>query len=78
MKAEVTIAAAEAGVRAIVVEKARATSMAEADAMIDACKNNGVFLAVNHPFRFSPIVRHTKALIKVHLRDLLHLLYLGL
>jgi predicted dehydrogenase len=62
-KAEITVAAAEAGVRAIVVEKAMATSMAEADAMIAACEQHGVFLAVNHPFRFSPMMRRSKALI---------------
>lgn len=62
-KAEVTVAAAEAGVKAIVVEKAMATSMAEADDMIAACEQHGVFLAVNHPYRFSPLMRRTKALI---------------
>jgi len=63
-KAEITIAAAEAGVKAIVVEKALATSMAEADAMLRACEQNGVLLAVNHPNRFSPLVRRTKELIE--------------
>jgi predicted dehydrogenase len=46
-------------VRAIVVEKAIATRMAAADAMIAACERNGVFLAVNHPYRFSTTVRRT-------------------
>lgn len=63
-KAEVTIAAAEAGVKAIIVEKAMATSMAEADAMIAACEQKGVFLAVNHPYRFSPLVRASKRVIE--------------
>lgn len=62
-KAEVTIAAAEAGVKAIVVEKALATSLAEADAMIAACERNNVLLAVNHPNRFSLANRRVKALI---------------
>ena len=62
-KAEVTVAAAEAGVKAIVVEKAMATSMAEADAMIAACERHGVLLAVNHPYRFSPLARRAKAVI---------------
>ena len=52
-KAEITVEAAQSGVRAIVVEKAMATSMAEADAMVRACEENGVLLAVNHPNRFS-------------------------
>lgn len=62
-KAEVTIAAAEAGVKAIIVEKALATSMAEADAMLAACQRHGVFLAINHPWRFSPIARQTRRLL---------------
>ncbi len=62
-KAEITIAAAEAGVKAIVVEKAFATSMAEADAMLAACAAHNVLLVVNHPYRFSPLVRSAKALI---------------
>jgi predicted dehydrogenase len=59
------VAAAEAGVKAIVVEKAMATSMAEADAMLAACERHGVFLAVNHPYRFSTTVRRTRSLIEV-------------
>lgn len=62
-KAEITIAAAEAGVKAIIVEKAFATSMAEADAMLAACERHGVLLAVNHPYRFSPLVRKSQELI---------------
>src|SRR5688572_7478053 len=50
-KAEVAIAAAEAGVKAIIVEKAMATSMAEANAMIQAAEANGALLVVNHPSR---------------------------
>lgn len=63
-KMEITIAAAEAGVKAIVIEKALATTMAEADAMLAACERNGVLLAVNHPNRFSPLVRKSKELIE--------------
>jgi predicted dehydrogenase len=62
-KAEMTIAAANAGVRAIIVEKAMATSMAEADAMIAACEASGSLLIVNHPYRFSPMTRAAKALL---------------
>jgi predicted dehydrogenase len=62
-KADITIAAAEAGVKAIIVEKAMATSLAEADAMIDACERHGVLLAVNHPNRFSLMNRAAKTVI---------------
>jgi predicted dehydrogenase len=62
-KAEVVIAAAEAGVRAIIVEKALATNLAEADAMLAACERHGALLVVNHPYRFSPMARQARALI---------------
>lgn len=62
-KAGVTVAAAEAGVKAIVVEKALATSMEEADVMLRACKRSGALLVVNHPNRFSRTNRSVKALI---------------
>lgn len=62
-KAEVVIAAAEAGVKAIIVEKAMATSLTETDAMVAACDRNGVLLAVNHPYRFSPMARRAKQVI---------------
>lgn len=62
-KAEVVVAAAEAGVKAIIVEKAMATCMAEADAMLEACERHGVLLVVNHPNRFSPVNRRAKELI---------------
>jgi predicted dehydrogenase len=62
-KAALTIAAAEAGVKAIIVEKAMATSVAETDAMIAACARSGSMLVVDHPFRFTPVAREAKALI---------------
>jgi predicted dehydrogenase len=57
------IARAGAGVRAIVVEKAMATSVAECDDMIAACADAGILLAVNHPYRFSPMAREIKAMV---------------
>ncbi|MGI8856466.1 MAG: Gfo/Idh/MocA family protein [Thermomicrobiales bacterium] len=62
-KAAIVVAAAEAGARAIIVEKAMATSMAEADVMLAACERHNVLLAVNHPYRFSPLCRAAKAQI---------------
>jgi len=56
-KVDAVIACADAGVDAVIVEKAFATSMAEADAMLEACNAAGTFVAVNHPFRFSPLFR---------------------
>jgi predicted dehydrogenase len=62
-KASLTVAAANAGVKAIIVEKAMATSASETDAMIEACDRAGAMLVVNHPFRFSPVAREARALI---------------
>ncbi len=52
LHAEVTVAAASSGVKAILVEKAMATSIAEAEAMIATCREKNVKLLVNHPRRF--------------------------
>ena len=62
-KADLTVLAAQMGAKAIIVEKAMATSMAEADAMIAAAEAAGALLVVNHPNRFSPMNRAGKALI---------------
>ena len=42
-RAEIVVYAAEHGAKAIYAEKAMAASMADADAMVDACERNGVF-----------------------------------
>ena len=52
--AAATIAAARAGVRAIICEKALATSMGEAAQMLDSCAVAGTVLVVNHPRRYHP------------------------
>jgi predicted dehydrogenase len=49
---EPTIAAAEAGVRAVFCEKPPARSLGEADAAIDACDRAGTLLCVDHTMRF--------------------------
>jgi predicted dehydrogenase len=54
LHAEVTVAAAHAGARGILCEKAMASSLAEADAMIEACGRQGTRLAVNHTRRWHP------------------------
>ena len=42
------IAAAESGARGILCEKPLARTLAEDDAMLDACRRNGVRIAVAH------------------------------
>ena len=57
-----TVAAAEAG-KHVLVEKPMAMSAAECDAMIDACRQNGVKLGVAYYRRFYPIVARIKQII---------------
>ncbi|MGE7991592.1 Gfo/Idh/MocA family protein [Pseudomonas sp. NPDC089554] len=50
--AALVCSAAVSGFRYILCEKPMAVSLAEADAMIQACEENGVCLAVNHQMQF--------------------------
>ena len=54
LHAPMTIAAAEAGARAVICEKPMATSIAEVEAMIEACDRAGAKLLVSHQRRFTP------------------------
>ena len=61
--AEMVIACAEAGVRGIFCEKPFAKTLAEADAMIDACDRNGAKIAVAHR-RASGYEQYAKKLVE--------------
>ena len=52
--AEISVACAEGGVRAIYCEKPIATRLVDAERMIAACRANGALLAINHNRRFNP------------------------
>jgi predicted dehydrogenase len=54
LHAQVTIDAARAGAKGIICEKAMATSLNEADEMIEACRSAGARLLINHPRRYHP------------------------
>jgi predicted dehydrogenase len=54
LHAPLTTAAAEAGVPAVICEKPMATSMAEVEAMTEACDRAGTKLVVSHQRRFTP------------------------
>jgi predicted dehydrogenase len=62
--AEIAIACAEAGVRAVICEKPITTRVRDADRVIDACKKHSVLLAVNHSRRWHPLWRSVREAIK--------------
>ena len=62
-RADITVAVANAGVKAIIGEKPMAHSLGGADAMIEACEKNDVKLAIGHQSRFSPAVIEIRRLV---------------
>ena len=63
LHAPMTIAAAQAGVKAIHCEKPMAPTWGEAKAMVAACVENGVQLTFNHQRRFGAAFRKAKELL---------------
>lgn len=55
--AELVVACVESGVRAIFCEKPIATTLADAERMIAACRASGSLLVINHNRRFHPHFR---------------------
>ncbi|MCZ6678445.1 MAG: Gfo/Idh/MocA family oxidoreductase, partial [Candidatus Poribacteria bacterium] len=49
---ELTVAAAESGVKAILCEKPMALNLGEADRMLEACEKTGTKLVIGHQHRF--------------------------
>ena len=62
-RAEITVWLADNGVKAIYAEKAMAASMAEADAMLEACERNGVAFNLGTNRRWSPRYDTMKSVI---------------
>src|SRR5690606_18658129 len=62
LHAEMVIAAAEAGVKAIHCEKPMAPTYGEAVRMVEVCEQRGVQLTFNHQRRFGPPFRKAKEL----------------
>lgn len=52
VRAEITVAAANGGIKGIFGEKPMCASLGEADAMLEACERHGVKLAIGHQRRF--------------------------
>jgi len=63
LHAEMVIAAAQAGVKAIHCEKPMAPTFGECRAMVEACEANNVQLTFNHQRRFGTPFRKAKALL---------------
>jgi len=64
LHAEMVVAAAKAGVKAIHCEKPMATNWGDAKRMVKACAENGVQLTFNHQRRFGEPFRKAKELLK--------------
>ncbi|MBI1924227.1 Gfo/Idh/MocA family oxidoreductase [Candidatus Poribacteria bacterium] len=63
VRAEITVAAANAGVKGILGEKPMAASLGQADDMIDACEKNGTKLVIGHNGRFSATSTEIRRLV---------------
>ena len=63
VRAEVTIAAAEAGVKGVLGEKPIAAAVGEAEDMIAACDRAGTKLAIGHQGRFAPAPNEVRRLV---------------
>lgn len=61
--AAMVIAAAEAGVKGIYLEKPMCRDLAEADAMVEACEKHGTKVAIAFQTRYSPILQRVNDLI---------------
>ena len=60
---EPTIAAAQAGAKAILCEKPMALNMRDADRVVEACERSGTKLAIDHTMRFEPNWRRVKQMV---------------
>ena len=63
LHARVAVQAAEAG-KHVIVEKPLATTLEDADSMIEACRKAGVALSVLFSYRYEPIVTRARTLVE--------------
>jgi predicted dehydrogenase len=64
LHAEMVIAAAQSGVKAIHCEKPMAPTFGESRRMVEVCEENGVQLTFNHQRRFGAMFRKTRELLQ--------------
>ena len=60
---EITVAAAESGVQAILCEKPMALNLGEANKMLEVCEGAGTKLVIGHQHRFDPQAVNAKDLV---------------
>ena len=58
--ADLVVNAANAGAKGVFCEKPMATSLTDADRMLEAVERNGTILSIDHTRRWQPLWRHTK------------------
>lgn len=58
-----TALAAECGASYVLCEKPMASSIEACDEMIQACRDHGARLAINHPLRYSPVFNRIRDLV---------------
>ncbi|MDP6110593.1 MAG: Gfo/Idh/MocA family oxidoreductase [Planctomycetota bacterium] len=63
IRSQIVVDCAEAGVKAVWAEKPISISLAEADAMVDACNKSGTALAINCARRWNPYFTTARQLI---------------
>lgn len=64
LHADFTVAATEEGARAVLCEKPIATTLADADRMIEACARHNVLLSIEHTRRWSPRFHAVREIIR--------------
>lgn len=64
LHADITVAAAKQGAKAVFCEKPIATSLADADRMIAACEANNVLLSIDHTRRWYPLYHEARKLLR--------------
>lgn len=64
LHADMVVAACEAGVKGILCEKPIATTLADADRMIDAVERHGVYMSVDHTRRWHPEYHEARQMVR--------------
>ena len=61
---QIVVDAAEAGVKGIYCEKPIATTLADVDRIVDACRKHNVVISIDHTRRWRPLIHQVRALLR--------------